>query len=253
MQPEEKRNTKRQTGISRARIMLKKHVGWLPGYPIEITANGVLWQSVRWDGSGIEQSWTLTGAELRKAQMTITKLRYHFPHALPKIVDDVDDWLRRMDFVMESLKAAIHDGQAWGSDQILSADLFPRRWVEHLTKCRQQHRRLEPLLDAVCFLELTKRDRANVSPVEWIDDRCVVLESLCGTETDRNVIPLQLRFYSFHDLGFDRLVETIALAYANPTIGGCRIEDGFARIQWLQQSIAKLITNAKTTPEPSPA
>ena len=250
MQPDEKRRTKRQAGISRARVMLKKHVGWLPGYPVKTDGNLVRWQSMRWDGSGYEQSWLLSGSELRQAQMTITKLRYHFPKALPKIVDDVEDWLARMDFVLDLLKSVIHDRQANGIEQILSAGLFPSRWIDRFVASRQQHPRLAPLFDAICHLELSKRRRADTALIDWIDSQADNLASLDSKPQFGDVLSLQLRFSALREAISGPIAENLVRAYADPLIRDCPIQDGFARVDWLQKAIAKRIVGSQANAAP---
>ena len=117
MQPDDERRRKTQQGIARARVLLKRDLGWLPGFP-RVEADGAL--GTRSDdhvpsamlpaslrrgreggGEGAGESaaglswWSLpAGAcsatvvalnreQLRRMEMTLTKLRHHFPRACP--------------------------------------------------------------------------------------------------------------------------------------------------------------------------
>ena len=47
MQPDERRHGKVQQGISRARMMLKKDLGWLPGFPLADECGSISWWCLR--------------------------------------------------------------------------------------------------------------------------------------------------------------------------------------------------------------
>ena len=102
MQPEDGRS-KLQKGVSRARILLKKNLGWLPGFPFAAEPGSIRWWSLPPEAKAGEVV-TLDRPQLRHMEMTLTKLRHRFPNALPKLVEDVDDWFGRMDFLLAMLK-----------------------------------------------------------------------------------------------------------------------------------------------------
>jgi len=250
MQPDDRRKTKRQSGISRARAMLKKHIGWLPGYPTEIDAKVVRWQSVAWDGSGFEQSWILDREDLRRAQMTMTKLRHHFPNALPKIVEEVDDWLSRIDFVLDLLKSAIHDAQTPSVEQILSSQKLPSRWVARFASSQKRHPNLKPLFEAICYLELSKRCSVSIEFINWLDRHATMLASLDSIGCSEDVVPLQLRLCSLRQVTTEPCFESLVTSFADPLIRNCPVRDVFARVVWLEQAIAKRIVGSQITDSP---
>ena len=114
MQPDRRRRGKIQQGISRARILLKKNLGWLPGFPLVDERGSIRWWCLPPEAKSAEIV-SLDRERLRRMEMTLVKLRHRFPNALPKVVENVDDWLGRMDHLLAVLKEAIHRRRGNGS------------------------------------------------------------------------------------------------------------------------------------------
>ena len=131
-------------------------------------------------------------------EMTLTKLRHRFPNALPKLVEDVDDWLGRMDFLLDMLKDAIHRQRGLEARSWLSEVALPRRWTERFPELWNGHAPLRPLLDAVLFLEMTGRSRPSVDTMDWIDEHApslLRLSTLFPPDGGQKVLELQLFLY----------------------------------------------------------
>jgi len=171
MHPEEKRPNRLQDGKSRARILLKKNAGWLPGFPLGVESDKVRWQAWPWEEPGSSQIFSLDREVLRRMEMTLTKLRHHFPRALPQIVEDVDDWLARVDVLLDALKGTIHEQRSIDVETLLGASLLSPRWVQRFRRLRTIWPDLAPVLDAVACLEFTSRGRCDSSVLDWIDER----------------------------------------------------------------------------------
>ncbi len=170
MRPEEKRPNKFQTGKARARMLLKKNAGWLPGFPLKVDEGSVQWKAWPWERPGAAWTVTLDRDALRRVEMVLNKLRHRFPNALPKIVEDADDWLARMDFLLELLKGAIHGGQSIEAESLLTAPCANTRWGDAFRWRRSRYPDLAPLLDAVAFAQFTGRSCCHTPVLDWIDE-----------------------------------------------------------------------------------
>ncbi len=100
MRPEKERSRKRQYGVSHARLLLKKNLEWLPGFPVELDSDTIRWHAWPCKAPGTSRLISLDREALRRMEMALSKLRHHFPRALPQILEDVDDWLARMDCLL---------------------------------------------------------------------------------------------------------------------------------------------------------
>lgn len=178
MQPDERRRGKIQQGISRARLLLKKNLGWLPGRPLAAERGSIRWWCLPVE-SRSAVILSVDRERLRRMEMTITKLRHRFPNALPKIVEDVDDWLGRMDHLLAMLKDAVHRHREMDVQSWISGDVLPRRWTERFPDLRNRHAPLRPFLDAALFLEVTGLRRPGVDVLDWVDENASSLLRLC--------------------------------------------------------------------------
>ncbi|NQT38619.1 MAG: hypothetical protein HQ581_14075 [Planctomycetes bacterium] len=189
MRPEEKRPNRLQDGKSRARILLKKNAGWLPGFPLQSESGPLRWQAWPWESPGSGRVVSLDRGALRRMEMTLTKLCYHFPRALPQIVEDVGDWLTRMDHLLNVLKGAVHQRLPMEVETLLASSPLGGRWAERFRRIRATLPQLAWLLDAVAFLEFTGRSRCDPSVLEWIADHATTLSPLTvGRTTDRELL-----------------------------------------------------------------
>jgi len=196
MRPEKKRSNKPQYGVSRARLLLKKNLGWLPGFPVEVDADTIRWRAWPWKDPGTSQLVSLDREALRRMEMALSKLRYHFPRALPQIVEEVDEWLARMDGLLEMLKGAIHHQSPMDIETLLGVAAGGGRWAQRFRRLRASRPELIPLLDAVAFLELTEYTRCDLSVLEWIESHAVFLSRLgagAKTPSDSQLVFCTLR------------------------------------------------------------
>ncbi|MBN2474630.1 MAG: hypothetical protein JXB62_08475 [Pirellulales bacterium] len=192
MHGEDKRPRRLPDGKSRARILLKKNAGWLPGFPLPSDSGPLRWQAWPWEHPGTGRVVSLEGGALRRMEMTLTKLRYHFPQALPQIVEDVDDWLARMDYLLRVLKEAIHQRRPIDVQTLLAAPFLSARWAERFGELRAAQPHLAGLLDAVAFLEFTGRSRLDSSVLKWIADHTTPFSRFGGERAAGDELPLTL-------------------------------------------------------------
>jgi hypothetical protein len=91
--------------------------------------------------------------------MTLSKLRYHFSRALPKIVEDVEDWLQRTDFLLALLKGFVHHGRTFCADDVVRSGVLPVRWTNEMKRMKSMHRQQFP---ARAVWELAERWRGQL-------------------------------------------------------------------------------------------
>lgn len=197
MQPEDRRRGKIQKGISRARILLKQHVGWLPGFPVAGESGALGWWRLPPEARSGEII-SLDREQLRRMEMTLTKLRHRFPNALPKLVEDVDDWLGRMDLLLAMLKQAIHRQHGLEARSWLSEGVLPRQWTERFPELWNGQAPLRPLLAAAISLEMTGRSRPSADTMDWIAQHApslLKLSTLVPQGDGRRALEVQLFLY----------------------------------------------------------
>ncbi len=283
MQPDEDRRRKAHQGIARARLLLKRDLGWLPGFPrVEVdsaidnvsdnhappsllpftssprgrvdrgqgtteSANRLSWWSLL-TGAQSATVVTLDREQLRRMEMTLTKLRRRFPRALPKLVEDVDDWLGRMDVLLAVLKRAVHqqlspDVSTWFAEGALS-----RRWGDRILEMWHRHASLRPFLDAVFFLEMTGLSRPSMEAFDWIETHAPALGALSGLAHSHGgdrMLEIQLFFYLLRSHMHPDLLAVLLSWLADETVWRCpRTDLG----QYIAQLSAELQKAARFDP-----
>ena len=195
MQPERRRG-KAQRGLSRARILLKKNLGWLPGFPLSEERGSVSWWSLH-SAESTNAVLSIGREELQRMEMTLTRLRHRFPRALPRMVEDVDEWLGRMDHLLAMLKDSIHHQRVLEEHSWFSQDILPRRWTDRFSEIWNNHKPLRQFLRAVLFLEATGLKRPSADAHDWLDAHAPSLGRLTGafaSSSDVSAIDVQLLF-----------------------------------------------------------
>lgn len=244
MQPLENKRTKIQTGIARARLLIKRDLAWLPGYPLAMTstegeaANALPWQSELTQSKNDSPTWSIDGEHLRRAQMTVTKLRHRFPRALPKIVDDVDDWLGRIDFLFNLLKGFIHQGQTFSSNDVLQSGILPTRWAGEASRIKSTHPKLADLLDAVTFLTLSDLKTGELESLAWIEKHAPELVLLSESDPKH---PRQLltRILSVRESLPSGFLSVLVRCWTDPVVSDCRWKQPDGRLRGLKDATLK--------------
>jgi len=166
-------------------------------------------------------------------EMTLSKLRHRFPHALPHVVEDVDDWLARMDWLLDVLKGAVHQQRVIDVETLLASSLPSTRWVQRFRQLRATRSDLAPLLDAVAFLQFTSRRRGSLAALDWIDEHAAALSqlvdegaasrdlqlTLCTLRDDIHADALPLFLDSMTDVSFHSVPVGNVYAYAEELSG----------------------------------
>lgn len=176
---------------------------------------------------------------LRRLEMIFQKLIHQFPVALPKIVEDVEDWSNRMRLLLEWLKGAVHKGAALRVDELLSSGSLNTGWVARYFDIRAGHPGLTRLVDAVASLELTSYHRPEVAVFNWIDEHASDLARLSSATTD----PFSLRL-ALGTLGDDLDAKTLRRlidAASDASLCGVPAGDFYAYAEALSAELGKAI------------
>lgn len=244
MQPLDNKRTKIQAGVSRARLLLKRDLAWLPGYPLKrFETDGGVGTTLFWKSESPLRVNTLPagaidGERLRRAQLTISKLRHRFPRALPKIVDDPDDWLRRIDFLLGLVKADVHRGQPFSSEDVLRSGVLPERWTLKINRMKSAHPPLAEMLDAVTFLALSNRQSCELESLQWIEKHAAELVLLGGMDPD-HPCDLAIRMFSVREVLSSSLLKTLTRCFTDPLISACRWQRPDGRLRELRHATIK--------------
>jgi len=90
-------------------MFLKGNLDWLDGAPVAQSPGQVQWRTRPRVGSPA-QAIVVDRERLRQTQASLTTLANKFPHAMPRLVGDVDAWRQNVELLLSSLKGAIHSG-----------------------------------------------------------------------------------------------------------------------------------------------
>ncbi|WP_286177420.1 hypothetical protein [Stieleria mannarensis] len=175
---------------------------------------------------------------VRRAQMTITKLRHHFPRALPKLVSNVEDWLARTDLLFDLLKNAVHSGSPLLSEDVVRSGVLPKRWTDEVARIKRTHPSLASLMDAVTFSALSDLQPCQNHPIEWIEQQAESLSELCELEAE-NACELPMLLLSVRDSFPPTLSQTIVRCLTDPAMRQCRWETMDSGLNRLNDSLKK--------------
>lgn len=200
------------------------------------------WRCIAWEDSKPWSTVRIDRERLRKMEMTITKLRHHFPKALPKIVEDVDDWLARMDRLLVILKKTIHQGHPIDAKQWLGDESLPMRWRGYFQQLYAKHKELRHLLDALLYLEMTSRRRPTMELLQWIDKNKPLLLGLTkgyGSESVEKKLELQILFCILHNEMLPEFQSILLACFTDENIWSLSSEDVYDYSQQISVEIKK--------------
>lgn len=210
MQPLDRKHTNNRETASRAKAMLKRDAGWLPGYPLYVQSSDaarrhIVWRTAEGSARVPSEAHNMCGEKLRAAKFTITKLRKRFPKALAKVVEDVDEWLMRVDYLLENLKGTLHSGRQLDTQEVLRDGPLPRRWSIEFIRLSGEFPQLKTFLDAVAYSTLSGPRSPSLEPLNWIAENAGFLCRLFdarpqvpAAKSDRSVRP-----NGEHDFAFE--------------------------------------------------
>ena len=224
MKPESGNRLKLQTAVSRARMMLKQHLEWLPGFVIREQSDEsnpvtddtkVSWLYFANDRKIKEKR--ISRDDIRIAESAIKKLVYRFPRALPEIVTSVGEWQSRMNYVLEICKGWVHDGQVPNFDSVLQSDVLPRRWSRRMRLAMRANPSLSSLLEALGYLELTGLQSPSIQAIQWVEENSLSLSKLAASDqwNAKQTISLQYSMWRARHVMPPRLLANLSELFSN--------------------------------------
>lgn len=186
MQPERRR--RKSSTVGRARMMIKAHLAWLPGYPIGVKPDGVEWMAVFRPGGRAPERRIIGREQLHEAMVTHHKLTRRFPKAFPRAVEDHRAWARGVPAVVEHVKGAVQRGQPLPPNLFEDEGVYGRQAARRARSLLTRQPSLARLVDALSWVEaLTPRHLVQtLDRIEPLEDRFVALLAL----PDRGIDPL---------------------------------------------------------------
>lgn len=167
MPPESRKATSKNTLAARARMLVASNLGWLEGFPLEVTEGGVRWMCV--PAHGPSREITVERRHLSRATYTLNKLRDELAPALPRLAEDPDLWMTSVERRVELLKPPVHQG-APALRHLFGEPFFPRAFRDQASRLSSGKPRLRSLLDALSWIHAGHPENAREAldlAVEW--------------------------------------------------------------------------------------
>jgi hypothetical protein len=137
-----KKTISKAAGLSHARTLMRRHLGWQRGFPLD---------KCRWCEllpGAAASTMALDNTLSRRTTRTIIKLRTRFPQALPHLVGDVDRWYEMQQVLLHIAKATIHDNVILPSSPLTQHPHVSKHLLQCVQDVRQQHPGLATLITA---------------------------------------------------------------------------------------------------------
>ena len=167
MPPESRKATSKNTLAARARMMVASNLGWLEGFPLELTDGGVRWLTV--PAHGPSREITVERRHLSRATYTLNKLRDELAPALPRLADEPDLWMSSVESRVALLKPPIHQGAPLPR-HLFGEPCYPRLFRDQAARLTTGEPRLRSLLDALSWIYAGHPEQAREAldlAVEW--------------------------------------------------------------------------------------
>src|SRR5512135_739968 len=107
MRPEKSRETLQSAALARVRMFLKADLGWLRGFPLGLRADGVDWVVAPREEGRVPERIVVSRDHLHRSVYRYNRLVAHFPHALPRSVEDIGAWKRGVPLLVDLLKPGV--------------------------------------------------------------------------------------------------------------------------------------------------
>ena len=240
MQPVEKNRRSHRQGLSRARMMLRDRLGWLPGFPGEVRESCIAWKTFEPTSSDFLTETIVDGETLREMEFALTKLRHQFPHALPKLTPSVDRWLARMDYLLQALKESVHRKHAIDLCLWSESQLIPMRWRLLIQRIQTQHPELKRILNAVLFQQMTGLNTPSFHVLTWIEKHQQQFVQLTrtplGSHSDR-LVALQLLILRLRKETPEKLQDRLLDILGHEVTWQLPSQDYYSHANWVAKKI----------------
>ncbi len=168
MRLEKSRKTLQSAALARVRMFLKADLGWLRGFPLGVRANGVEWVVVpREDGRGPERI-VVSADHLHRSTYRYNRLVAHFPHALPRAVEDIRAWKGGVPLLLDLLKPGVQARKPLPPSVLGISGTYPPRAARAAAELLARQPHLRRFVDAIGYiLDLTPGELAPA--LQWAD------------------------------------------------------------------------------------
>ena len=164
-----KKRATQATGVSRARMYMRRDLGWINGFP----CGGGEWLELAPQGAARKR--VIDGNLTRRSTRTLNRLLREFPRELPRIVGDTTRWAQSVRELLELLKPTIHNGDALPGAPLAGHPFASASVQKRARELHGQHAALRPLLLAFEWYGWTDPKRFGAS-LRWIADQAEWIE-----------------------------------------------------------------------------
>lgn len=231
----------RAAAKSRARLYLKRDLGWVRGFP----GSSVHWHTV--PPGAAREDRPLDGELLRRSQRTLNLLRREFPKELPRLVGDVERFAAVHRALLDALKPTIHEGAPLPVEPLAAHPGVPNAVLREARRSPVSAQ-LRGALEWYCFT-----DPNSLGPaLRWLEahqDRVTVIERNAG-DSARDLL---LRLWQLVERLNRRRVEPLLALLGSPALWTQRTEIAHGYIEALAARVQDPSKKApKTPPQPLP-
>jgi hypothetical protein len=250
MQPENTKAKRQKAAVSRGRLYLKSHLGFLPGFPVRQEGTTVVWVPRHASGPRSEREMRITGEMLRRAHFGWNTLQNRFPKALPKIVEHAEHWKLVLPRLFAMLGRAVHQGEALPDSLFECQYGYPQKIVDHSDRLARHTPNMRPLLNAFSWgwcLEPTEVPPA----LDWMaaNRRAIgnLLESLPGWDGYLAVLAL---WSLTHRVGVTRTAPLLAALGVRHGFHIATADEGY--LKSLKKSLPRISGRRMSPPDSMP-
>ena len=182
-----KSKTNRQQQSTRA--LIHKYLAWLPGAPVRSESPTLRWlHFTKTERIGILEK-SIGCQELSQARFAIKKLSQEQPKQLKHWLPDPEDWLVRVDHLLDCLSQSKTD------PPVDFSPFFGQRWQLRFQQLSRQTPSLNTLLRTLAFFQLTDPYPPSGALFHWIEVNQAALTDLDSAEEIQGfAISDQLKF-----------------------------------------------------------
>lgn len=229
--------TKKASGTRRARMYIRRYLGWMEGYPI----NRTTWQALPPGEDAYEIA--LDRDLLRRSTRAINKLLREFHHALPRLVGDTGRWAETRRALLEMLKPVVHDGKALPREPLTVHPFAAKALGERFACVRETAPSMRGPATALEWMGWPESDPPG-KIADWIEINSKSLERLAEASGE-TAISLIVRLRQLSAAHGDKRVRPLIDAMGDPGLWRAPLEADRA---YLLQSSGALVDSGHEPP-----
>lgn len=163
-------------------MYIAAHLHWTGGFPLPLSEGDdpthLQWQPAPQLRNPDPAHFRLEREHLHRASRAYSKLIHRFPHALPKTLDNYDEWVARVPQLLDLCKLPIHEGKPLPKSLFEMEDAYPRRIVARAKDLADNNPELASLIDAfswTCFLKPGEMPEI----LTWLESYSTQIRRIC--------------------------------------------------------------------------